>query len=124
MNSPTVSNRCHTPGKAIVESHEHGIAQARQFIFNQFNLYIENCRDVHKRKLEAEKLKALECKRLEQVLKMRKTKQEIRREATWFKIAFIGIGFLIGVPVGGLLHHLSVGQNTAVSSPVEQISGK
>lgn len=44
----------------------------------------------------------MEIKRLERVQSMRKVNQEIRREATWFKIAFVSIGLLIGVPVGGL----------------------
>lgn len=44
----------------------------------------------------------MEIDRIERVQRIKKTEQEIRREATWFKIGFISIGILIGVPIGGL----------------------
>ncbi|MGR3279065.1 hypothetical protein ACSYAD_28790 [Acaryochloris marina NIES-2412] len=69
------------------------------------------------------KLKDKEISQLEKLQRIKRTEKEIKREGTWFKIAFIGIGILIGVPVGGFLNHLA-GQNAAVSSPVEQVSGK
>lgn len=70
------------------------------------------------------KLKDKEISQLEKLQRIKRTEREIKREGTWFKIALIGIGLVIGIPAGGLLYHLSVGENTAVSSPVEQVSGK
>lgn len=70
------------------------------------------------------KLKDKEISQLEKLQRIKRTEREIKREGTWFKIAFIGIGILVGVPVGGFLYHLTAGQNAAVSSPIEQVSGK
>ena len=69
------------------------------------------------------KLKDKEISQLDKLQRIKRTEREIKREGTWFKVAFIGIGILIGVPVGGFLNHW-VGQNSAVSSPIEQVSGK